>query len=186
MNSFVSRGRLHDEAGFTLVELLVTAAILGIVLTGLINIFVSGVRASSDATARMTSQQNVRLAFDRLEYDARCASNATLVSKTGSNAAGVALTLPSQCSHSTGSVVWCISSGWLVRIVGTTCTGSMQKFVASVTSATPFSCHAPTGTNAPLPQLDVNLTVDTTTNASDKTTAPDTITMRNAAPGACS
>jgi prepilin-type N-terminal cleavage/methylation domain-containing protein len=187
MKSFVSRGRLHSESGFTLVELIVTCAILGILMTGLVNIFVSGVRASSDATARMTSQQNVRLAFDRLEYDARCAQTATLLSKTGSNGAGVFFSIPTQCSHSSGSVTWCIASGSLVRIIGSTCTvTAQQKFVTDVTSSTPFSCNAPTGATAPLPQLKVNLTVNTTPRASDKTTATDTITMRNAATGACS
>jgi prepilin-type N-terminal cleavage/methylation domain-containing protein len=187
MKSFVSRGRPYAESGFTLVELIVTCAILGILMTGLVNIFVSGVRASADANARMTSQQNVRLAFDRLEYDVRCAQQATLVSKVGSNAAGVYLSIPTQCAHSTGSVTWCVSSGTLVRIVGSTCSvTAQQKFVTSVTSATPFSCYAPTGATAPLPQLDVNLTVNTTPRTSDKTTAADAITMRNAATGACS
>jgi prepilin-type N-terminal cleavage/methylation domain-containing protein len=182
MKSFVSRGRLHSESGFTLVELIVTMAILGILMTGIVNVFVSGVRASADANARMTSQQNVRLAFDRLEYDARCAQQATLLS----SGAGVKLTVPSQCAHSNGTITWCVSSGWLVRILGSTCTGSMQKFVSNVTTTAPFSCYAPTGTNPPLPQLLVTLTVNTTARASDKTTATDTITMRNASAGQCS
>lgn len=184
MESFVLRGRLHAEGGFTLVELLVTALILGIILMGLSNVLISGERASSDATARMTSQQNVNLAFDRLEYDARCATNATLQSA----GAGVHLTFPTTwtCAHATGDVTWCVSSGSLVRIVGTSCAGAGQTYITSVTSATPFSCYAPTGTNAPLPQLDIALVVNTTTKTGDGASSTDQITMHNASPGACS
>jgi prepilin-type N-terminal cleavage/methylation domain-containing protein len=186
MKSFVSRGRPQSEAeaGFSLVELIVTCAILGIVMSGLVNIFVSSERANADATARMTSQQNVRLAFDRLEFEARCAQSAVLQS----GGAGVHLQFPTAwtCAHATGDVTWCVKTGSLVRIVGTTCTGTGQTYVSSITSATPFSCYAPTGSSAPLPQLRVALTVNTTTRRANQTTANDQITMRNAAPGACS
>src|SRR4051812_24528650 len=125
MQSFLprARARLQAESGFSLVELIITMVVMGIVLGGLANIFISGGRASADATARMQSQQSVRIAFDKLEYDTRCASVATIVS-TG---AGVALTLPTQCDHASGSVVWCVSGGSLLRYSsGTTCSGSAQ------------------------------------------------------------
>lgn len=180
MTSFASRVRLQEEAGFSLVELLVTMIILGIVMGGLANIFVSGERASSDGTARLTSQQNVRLAFGRLEFDARCASSASLIS----SGAGVALTLPTQCAHATGNVAWCVTSGALTRLTGTTCTGSALTYVTDVTSPTPFSCYSPvTGST---PQLEVNLTVNPTNRSENKTTATDYITMRNASSTGCS
>jgi prepilin-type N-terminal cleavage/methylation domain-containing protein len=183
MDSFLPRGRLDDEAGFTLVELLVTCLLLGIILMGLSNVLISGERASSDATARMTSQQNVNLAFDRLEFDARCASQATLQS----SGAGVYLTLPNQCAHASGNITWCVNSGSLVRIVGTSCATAGQTYITNVTSATPFSCYAPTGTGSdPKPQLDVSLVVNSTTKTGNGTSATDQITMRNANPGACS
>ena len=145
----------------------------------------AGVASNSDATARLTSQQNVRLAFDRLEYDARCASSAALQS----SGAGVELTFPTQtipCAHATGNVTWCVSSGSLVRIVGTSCNATGNTYITGVTSTTPFSCYAIPGITNPLPQLKVVLSVDTTTRSSDKTSATDYITMRNASTGACS
>ncbi|MFL5910058.1 MAG: PilW family protein [Gaiellaceae bacterium] len=179
MKSFLPRAQLQAESGFSLVELIVTMVVMGIVMTGLVNVFTSGERASADATARIQSQQRVRIAFDRLEYDTRCASVASILS----SGAGVALTLPSQCDHASGSVVWCISSGSLLRISGTTCTGSAQTFVKDVTSATPFACYTPvSGTT---PQLKVILTINAATRNADKTTATDYITMRNASSTGC-
>jgi type II secretory pathway pseudopilin PulG len=181
------RRRLRSNSGFTLVELIVVCATLGIVLAGLTNIFVSGERASQDDNAQMTGQQAIETTLGRLEYDARCASSASLISKSGSNAAGVSLVIPSWCAHSTGDAAWCVQSGSLVRIANaTTCTGSGQTFATNVTSTTPFSCNAPTGTNAPLPQLDLDLIINPTGRSTDATTATDGITMRNAAAGACS
>ena len=89
MHSFMSRARFQEDSGFSLVELLVTMVVMGFILGGLANIFVSGERASSDGQARLTSQQNVNVALTRLEYDARCASAASLLNKSGSNGGGV-------------------------------------------------------------------------------------------------
>lgn len=180
MQSFLLRARLQAESGFSLVELIITMVVMGIVMTGLVNIFTSGERASADATARMQSQQGVRVAFDRLEYDTRCASVATLLS----SGAGVALTIPSQCDHASGAVVWCVSSGSLLRYSsGATCSGSAQTMVTNVTSATPFSCYSPV--SGAVPQLKVVLTINPATRTSDQTTATDYITMRNASSSGC-
>jgi prepilin-type N-terminal cleavage/methylation domain-containing protein len=175
MNSSALRARLQGEDGFSLVELIVTTVILGIVMGGLVNIFVSGERASADATARMTSQQGVRTAFDRLEYDVRCASKASILS----SGAGVYLTLPSQCAHSTGTATWCVSSGSLIRNTGTTCAATTHRitYIKSVTSATPFACYSPVTPS--LPQLRVILTVNSSTRNANKTTTTDYITMHN-------
>lgn len=187
MKRIASRLRLRSESGFSLVELVVTCAVMGIVLTGVVNILVSGEKASGATAARVTAQQSVRSTFDRFEYDARCADTATLLNKTGSNGAGVYLHLPTQCAHATGTVTWCVTSGSLVRNTGTTCaaTTHLNTFVRSVSSATPFSCYVPSG--ATLPQVKVVLGVNTTTASSTSKTATDYITMFNAtATTACS
>jgi prepilin-type N-terminal cleavage/methylation domain-containing protein len=167
------RRRLSDHSGFTIVELIIVCAVLGIVMTGLVNIFVSSTRAQSDADARLQAQQNVRLAIDRLQYEARCASSATLVS----SGAGVTLTLPTVCSHANGTITWCVVSGVLRRSVGSTCSASGQIFVSSITSTQPFSLPAAVSGN--LPQLTVSLTSNTTGRTSDAFTDNDVITLRN-------
>jgi prepilin-type N-terminal cleavage/methylation domain-containing protein len=173
MGTFDLRGRLRADDGFTLVELLITCVILGILVAGLSNLLTSSVRASADTGARLQGQQSIRVAFDRLEYEARCASTATILS----SGAGVHLVSPGWCAHTSTDVTWCVSSGSLVRYVGTSCAGAAQPFVEDLTSATPFSCYVPVG---PLPQLRVTLTVNPTGRSADATTASDWIAMRNA------
>ena len=110
-----------------------------------------------------------------------------LATWTGSNGTGVYLVLPAQCSHASGNVTWCVTSGSLVRNTGTTCaaTAGLNTFVRNVTSTTPFSCYVPSG--AALPQLEVVLSVNTTTASSTSKSATDYITMFNAtATTACS
>jgi prepilin-type N-terminal cleavage/methylation domain-containing protein len=186
------RARVRDEAGFTLVELVTTCAVMGVVMAGTVNILVSGERASSDGQARLTAQQNIQLAFTRLEYDARCASSATLLNKSGSNGAGVYISLPSAttnptnpCSHASGDVTWCVTSGSLVRTTGTTCsaTTNQDTFISSVTSSTPFSCYSPV--SGSLPQLKIVLGVNSTTHSSDAVSGTDYITLHNATSTGC-
>jgi len=172
------RKPLDEEHGFTLIELLIVCLILGIVLTGLVNLLVSGTTAEADAQGRMVAQQNTRLALDRLEFEARCATSATLVG----SGAGVSLSLPSQCSHATGAVTWCVTSGVFTRYTAASCTGSGQPFVGSVTSATPFSLLLGAAGAGVLPRLQLNLTVNQTGRSSDLFTIADAITLRNATP----
>jgi Tfp pilus assembly protein PilW len=167
------RRRLADESGLTFVELLFVMMILGFVLAGLVNVFASGTRASADANARMEAQGDVRKAMDRFEYELRCSSGAA-VSGGGST---VVLTLPSQCIHGTGSYTWCVSSGALMRYLGTSCSGTGETFITNVTTPTPFSLITATGL---LPRLQVSLSVNTTNRAADAVPVADLITLRNA------
>lgn len=165
--------RLAASDGYTLIELLIVVAILGFVMAGVANLLVSGSRAQSDTSARVTAQGSARVAADRLEYEARCASNATILN----SGAGVALTMPSQCPHATGSLAWCVSSGTLVRYAGSsTCSGSGVNYIDSVTTPTPFSLIWGTGN---LPRLQVALAVNSTTRSSNTFNLNDSIAMRN-------
>lgn len=170
------KGRLSGsaESGFTMIELLVTMVLTAIVMTGIVNVFVSGSRAGADANARLGAQQNTRVALDRLEFDGRCATSATIVS----SGAGVSFSLPAACSHATGTVTWCVVSGVLTRYTSSSCSGVGMTLVDGITSAAPFSLTTASGD---LPRLDIALTVDTFGSAADAVTLTDTITLRNAA-----
>jgi type II secretory pathway pseudopilin PulG len=152
----------------SITELLVACAVLVILMAGVTDIIVSGSRASENTTAQINAQQNLRVGFDRLEFEGRCASSATLVA----SGAGVTFVLPPQCAHGAGTYTWCVSAGVLHRYGGSSCSGTSQIFASGLTSATPFSLLTSTGT---LPRLQVSMAIG-------KVSESDLITLRNASP----
>jgi Tfp pilus assembly protein PilW len=165
-------GPMRDESGFTLPELLIYLTILLIVMGGLVSMISSGLKANANATAILASQSNVLVAVNRIEFEARCASSASLVS----GGAAVTLTLPSYCINASGTYTWCVAGGTLVKHTGTSCTGTGQTYASSVTSATPFSCI----TGGLYPRLQVALTSNAGTTSGTGSTGTTTITLRNA------
>jgi prepilin-type N-terminal cleavage/methylation domain-containing protein len=76
------RLRLRDQGGFSLVEMIVVVAILGIVLSGITIVFVSGTRAEVQVNDRFQAQEAARLALAAIRQDAHaaCAASVTVVS----------------------------------------------------------------------------------------------------------
>ncbi len=165
---------LRDESGFTLMELMVVMTITLVIVAALANMFSSGMTATSKANAALASQANLIVAVNRLEFEARCASAAKLVS----GGQGVTFTLPTYCPNATGTYTWCVTSGALIKYNGLSCTGSGvgQTFATSVTSATPFSCV----TGGQYPRLQVDLTSNAGTTTGSAATGTTVITLRNA------
>jgi prepilin-type N-terminal cleavage/methylation domain-containing protein len=67
------RGRLAAQDGYTLIELITTLAILGIVLSGIIAMFVAGIRSEADMNERFQAQEQARTALATLRREVRSA-----------------------------------------------------------------------------------------------------------------
>ena len=165
----------QDEQGITLVEMLIVMVVMGILMAGLANVFISGTRAQYDLNTRLNAQQNARIALNRLEYEGRCATTATILG----SGADVSFSLPAQCVHGTGTVTWCVVSGLLRRYTGASCTGTSVIFVSDISSATPFSLITVSGY---LPRLAINLVSTPAGRVADSFTVTDTIALRNSSP----
>ena len=74
---------MDNERGYTMVEMLVVMSILSIVIGGLTTVFVSGGRAELDLNRRFQSQQEARLALDKIKVDLHCASSAEVDATSG-------------------------------------------------------------------------------------------------------
>jgi Tfp pilus assembly protein PilW len=156
-----------------MVELLVVMVLTTILMIGIVNVFVSGSRAGADANVRLDSQQSTRLALDQIEFQSRCATSVGLLS----SGAGVAFSLPPQCTHGSGDVSWCVADGVLTSYASASCAGTGTPYVRGITSSTPFALASNAGD---LPQLLVTITADANQNTADGATLEDTITLRNA------
>ena len=190
----MTRQRLADESGLMLIELLVVCVLLGVVMAGLVNVFVSGTRAASDTDGRFQAQQDARLALSSLRYDVGFACSATWVS---TNTTQVSLVLPDpntqSCAGSTNQVTWCAASAntqppyGLYRQTGGTCSPSTGvKRAGSLQSNAVFPTYACTAGSGVRAQLGVSMLVNAnfaTSSIPYKLT--DTITLRNATIGVC-
>lgn len=190
----------------TLIELLTTMSILGVVMTGILVMFVSGLRAQTDMDTRFQAQQNARLSLSALRNEIGAACTVTVGAVAGETA-GSQLTLvlanpsPTQganaCSSGTTTVSWCAASAshaapfGLYRQVAATCSSStgVQKasslkcagFVASPACTAVF---AKTSSATKLPTVTVTFPVDANlSNTQGLYTLSDTITARNAGVG---
>jgi prepilin-type N-terminal cleavage/methylation domain-containing protein len=184
--------RLASERGYSLSEMMVVLAILGIVIGALTQLFVSASTAQVDMTRRFEAQQEMRIALDKLRREIHCASAVTGTPPTSS----IGITLGSYCpTNGTGAaaeVTWCTKdkdgnappvtgapySLW--RYSGTACSGTGRKWADYLTLDNVFAAY-PTPAPGHLPTLTVELPVDVTpADAKQRYTLRDDIVLRNA------
>lgn len=144
----------RGQAGYTLVELLVTLAILGIVLAALIAAWAAGLRAEGEAARRQRAQQDARVAVDRMRDELHCADSLTLTS-----ASSITVRLPAACPEANGTST---SVTYSASCNGLRCTLRRGTLLLAdfVTTASVFSYTPPSATS--LGKLRVTLPVDPT------------------------
>jgi prepilin-type N-terminal cleavage/methylation domain-containing protein len=154
------RQRLAQEGGYSLVELVVTMAILGTVMGGLTTVFVAGGKAQQNLNSRFQAQSQARVALDKLRREVHNACTIQTQSATS-------VTFLFQPTCSSNAVTWCTRastnfSGYaLYRVPGTTCTDG-QLFADALTSDSIFTYTAqntPAGSYA-LARLHVDFTIN--------------------------
>jgi prepilin-type N-terminal cleavage/methylation domain-containing protein len=185
------RARLAQEDGMTLIEMVTTMAILGIVLSGIVAVFSSGLHAEVDMDQRFQAQQNARLALVQIRSDAR---SACLAPTIGGSGASVTLSYGCSGGVATSWVTWCASSSGgvapfgLYRQTTQTCAynNGTKRADALECAAAGGSCASPvfaySAVSGSRPQLQVNLPVDANLNNGNvgAYTLTDTVTLRNA------
>jgi type II secretory pathway pseudopilin PulG len=156
----------RTEGGYTVIELLTVMIILGTILTGVLTLFASALRAETDLTIRHQAQSNARLALTKVRRDARSACGVaagwTSSSVTLQSAADMSGTT---CQNGANSITWCAtgsgSNYGLYRAQATSCTGGV-RFAEYLTSNVVFTYSAkntPVGLFT-LPRVNLDLQVN--------------------------
>jgi prepilin-type N-terminal cleavage/methylation domain-containing protein len=186
-----ARRRLAAEHGYSLSEMLVVMAIIGIVLAALTQLFVSASTAQVDMTRRFEAQQDMRLALDKLRREIHCASAVTGAPPTSSMTIDLGSYCPTNGTGAAAQITWCTKdkngnappgagapySLW--RYLGTTCSGTGQKWGDYLTTDQVFTGWIAPGSGS-LGKLSVNLPVDLTPNdAKQRYVLDDDIVLRN-------
>jgi type II secretory pathway pseudopilin PulG len=147
-----ARVRLADERAISLVEMLVVTAILGVVLGGLTQLFVSASKSQVDQTNRVKAQLDGRVALNKLRREIHCAS--AVSPTTGFPVSSITITLGTYCPTSGGAttVTWCVKDKngsappvagatpyTLWRYVAASCAGTGQGQATGIVEATPVT-----------------------------------------------
>lgn len=169
--------KLARQDGYTIIELLVSLAILGAVMGAVTVLFVQASTAEIDLQQRFEAQQSGRLALDKLRRETHCASAASVAT-----ASSVTLTLATYCPTGTGSVTWCtVGSGTrfaLRRKVGTTCDATGVLWADYLTTGNVFT-YTPQSTTS-LAKLHVDFPINVKPSKSVlKYELVDDIVLRN-------
>jgi prepilin-type N-terminal cleavage/methylation domain-containing protein len=180
------RLRLAESGGFTLAEMLVVMAILGVVIGGLTQLFVAANNTTTDLTSRFRAQQEGRVALDGLRRELHCASAISPTTFPAGGVTSITLTLGSYCPSAPsggGSVTWCTAGGGqryaLSRYVGTACSGAGVKKADYLTTNLVFKALTLQGGGLKA-RLSVDLPVDTNlSRAGGVYDLKDDIVLRN-------
>jgi prepilin-type N-terminal cleavage/methylation domain-containing protein len=181
------RAWLAREDGMTIPELLTAMAILAFVLSGVLAVYVGGLRATTDMNERFQAQQNARLALTSMRSDTRSACSESVP------AGGMSVTfsepnVTTGCSSGTTQVTWCVSSSTgnapfgLYRQSGASCSWStgVKKAGQLTTKNGTVTVFVPVAVASTKPQLSVTLPVDANlANSQGVYTLADTMTLRN-------
>ena len=157
---------LRREDGITLVELLTSMAIMGLIISALASVFVTGSNAEVDLRNRFQAQAEARLALDKMRREIHNACSASVSTASGSGYTTVTLYSENVAAGytCTNAASWCaVGSGTryaIYRKAGTTCnaTGSI-RWADYVTSNAVFTLVA--ATSGTLPKVGVDIPVDT-------------------------
>src|SRR5580765_3105353 len=138
-----------EQDGFTLAEMLVVLAIVGVILAGITQLLTSALKSQNDQTNRTQAQTDARLGLDKLRREIRCANG--LTTSSGYPASAITITLGSYCPTAGGAaatVTWCTKdkngisppvSGaqpyTLWRYTGPVCSGTGTKWASNLVDA---------------------------------------------------
>lgn len=185
---------LRSNDGYSLVELVVVMAILGVVMAGLTAVFAGGSRAEIRLNARFRAQQEARAALDRIRGDIHCASKADATTVINTYPA-LRLDVTS-CNASTTYDYWCVISSSTapqryqvyrtssaVAPTSSTCTATdaARRLIASnlVVSSTAFTTNATPQNGLQAVAVDFRVSGDPVSNTKDVYELIDTIGIRN-------
>lgn len=122
---------LRNEGGYTMMEMVVVMAILGVVVGGIVTLFSAGITADADQTRRYQAQEDARLALNRIRRDVHSSCTISTPSTYNTWMSSVTLYMSSDaCVSGTHTVTYCATGTGnryqLLRAVSTTCTGASQ------------------------------------------------------------
>lgn len=167
---------ITEQRGFTLAELLVVTAVLGLVLTGVMMIQQSGQQAYVMGSNRVETQQNARVALEDMTRELRSATavttlgGATDVTFTDQNGVTIRYSL-------SGSTLNRTQAGTTTPLIGGV--QSLSMTYCNVWNATTNSCTTAAGAANQTRVVVIDIVTRTEENAASYSMANQRTTMRS-------
>lgn len=201
-------GKLGDDRGFSLVEMLVVMIIMGVIMGGIVKLFTAGINSNADLNRRYQAQQDGRLALDKLRREIHGACTVSAPASYNTAVSTVTLYYPADLcvAGSPGlTVTYCtalipLAGGvaahyTLFRKAAATCSSADQPIADFLTGGNIFDYLPPNshvtalGSGAggivtsdggsTLPRLHIDMTLTQSTAKNDSYHLVDDITLRN-------
>jgi prepilin-type N-terminal cleavage/methylation domain-containing protein len=178
--------RVSEQAGVSLIELIVTLAVLGIVIATLAGIFAAGTNAEVDLNERFQAQSRARVALTTFRRDTHRACTATFTGSTQVVLRSYPTTATTTSACTTAVATWCVVGSTapyrLYRAAGaTTCSSSNTNMAGDLKTNAVFSDIPGSAGSGTLERIGVNLYVDTDlTDTRQAYRLQDSIALRNA------
>jgi prepilin-type N-terminal cleavage/methylation domain-containing protein len=163
--------RRTGDAGFTLMELMVTSAILLVCLTAILGTFETAQKREAVASDRVSALDAMRLTLDQIGRDVR---EATIISANSSASVLDLYTYTSGAASTTSHVVYTASGTTLTRQAGTAAATTQQTGLASTAL---FSFNDLTMANVQL--VTINLLVNPVRTPNTTVTMTTSVRLRN-------
>jgi len=157
------RRLLADERGYTLIELLQVTVILGVIMGALTTVFVRAMNAELEMNKRFTSQQEARIAVDKMRREVHCAR---LVSPAGASAS-ITVTLPVGCPGAPSAETTVVYATQLVSTNRYKLNRNSVRVADYITTSSVFTYTAQSTSS--LAKLNVNLPVNSKPAETGKT-----------------
>ena len=181
-----------SEAGFTMVEMVITMAILATVLGAVTTMFVRGNNSEAALNLRFQAQQDARNSIDLVRRDGHRACNVMSASGSSVSLAYWDPTLATPACSSTATITWCTRASGakyaLYRVLSSTCGASGgTKYADNITTASGniFTFTAAVGTSGgaanqhTLAVLKLDLTVNVRSDPLQSYRLQDDVALRN-------
>lgn len=153
------------KKGFSLLELLIYIAILAMMMTVIVGIFVSLNKGRGMLEARNEINSNIRFAFEKISQDLRFADSVSTPSSAGATSTSLVVNV------SGSAVTYCVVDGKLKRQVGSSCVVGSESITSDIVTVKNYVFKRIENTNAffskTVVSIEINLTMDYNSSSPD-------------------